>query len=68
VAMLLAGSWHAWHCCPTFPGMPAILHSLVLHLAPDVNCHTQGHYVIGVDWKRNEHMPVRPPPLPFRKP
>ena len=28
----------------------------------------EGHYVVGCDWKRNEHMPVRPgAPSPHQK-
>jgi GDP-D-mannose 3', 5'-epimerase len=28
------------------------------HLAKRLK--SEGHYVVGCDWKRNEHMPVRP--------
>ena len=28
------------------------------HLAKRLK--SEGHYIIGCDWKRNEHMPVRP--------
>ena len=32
------------------------------HLAKRLK--SEGHYIIGCDWKRNEHMPVRPRSAP----